>query len=387
MPTAEHQDAMYAYLFYRMLQRAENVFLFYNTETDVLGQGESSRYLKQLMYESGLPMERKVLHDPIQPSLINPIVIKKDKGVIEALIKLSEGNSRFKGISPSALNTYIECRLRFYLRHVAKVKEPDEVEEDLDARVLGNFLHEVMELFYRQLQDKKQSNVVVATDFTNGEAIIDDLIDKVFIKAYHLEPGKPVEYEGQRLVVREIVRRFAHRILEMDKGYAPFEIEVLEQGGLEYSVTIDQYPGSTLLGGKIDRVDRKGDLVRVIDYKTGKDKLDFDSVASLFSRDGKRNKAAFQTLLYALLYKTNAPRTSQKIVPGLINRMNLFDNDFKFGLKVGKNFVDDVDPLLTEFHARLKSLLDELYDPAVPFDQTTDVELCKFCSYQGICYR
>ena len=387
MPTAEHQDAMYAYLFYRMLQRAENVFLFYNTETDVLGQGESSRYLKQLMYESGLPMERKVLHDPIQPTLINPIVIKKDEGVIEALIKLSEGNSRFKGISPSALNTYIECRLRFYLRHVAKVKEPDEVEEDLDARVLGNFLHEVMELFYRQLQNKKQSNVVVATDFTNGEAIIDDLIDKVFIKAYHLEPGKPVEYEGQRLVVREIVRRFAHRILEMDKAYAPFEIEVLEQGGLEYSVTIDQYPGSTLLGGKIDRVDRKGDLVRVIDYKTGKDKLDFDSVASLFSRDGKRNKAAFQTLLYALLYKTNAPRTSQKIVPGLINRMNLFDNDFKFGLKVGKNFVDDVDPLLPEFHARLKSLLDELYDPAVPFDQTTDVELCKFCSYQGICYR
>ena len=91
--------------------------------------------------------------------------------------------------------------------------------------------------FIGTLQDKKQSNVVVATDFTNGEAIIDDLIDKVFIKAYHLEPGKPVEYEGQRLVVREIVRRFAHRILEMDKEYAPFEIEVLEQGGLEYSVT------------------------------------------------------------------------------------------------------------------------------------------------------
>jgi hypothetical protein len=104
-----------------------------------------------------LQLERKVLHDPIQPSLINPIVIKKDEAVIEALIKLSEGNTRFKGISPSALNTYIECRLRFYLRHVAKVKEPDEVEEDLDARVLGNFLHEVMELFYRQLQDKKQS--------------------------------------------------------------------------------------------------------------------------------------------------------------------------------------------------------------------------------------
>ncbi|HYI76071.1 MAG TPA: PD-(D/E)XK nuclease family protein, partial [Chryseolinea sp.] len=387
MPTAEHQDAMYAYLFYRMLQRAENVFLFYNTETDVLGQGESSRYLKQLMYESGLSIERRVLHDPIQPSLINPIVIQKDRGVIEGLVKLSEGNSRFRGISPSALNTYIECRLRFYLRHVAKIKEPDEVEEDLDARVLGNFLHEVMELFYRQLQERKKSNVVVAADFDNGGAIVDKLIDEVFIKSYHLEPGKPVRYEGQRLVVREIVKRFAHRILEMDKRYAPFEIEVLEQGGLDYLVAIDQYPGSALISGKIDRVDRKGDLIRVIDYKTGKDKLDFDSVASLFSRDSRRNKAAFQTLLYALLYKTNAPRTLRKIVPGLINRMNLFEDDFKFGLKVGKTFVDDADTLLPEFHIRLKSLLEELYDPKVPFDQTEDVELCKFCAYQGICYR
>ena len=78
---------------------------------------------------------------------------------------------------------------------------------------------------------------------------------------------------------------------------------------------------------------------------------------------------------------------SSKIVPGLINRMNLFDKDFKFGLKVGKNFLEDVEPLLPEFDQRLKNLLEELYDPSVPFDQTTDLELCKFCSYQQICYR
>ncbi len=387
MPTAEHQDAMYAYLFYRMLQRAENVFLFYNTETDVLGQGESSRYLKQLMYESGLTIERKILHDPIQPSTINPIVVQKDPHVIEALVKLSEGNGRFKGISPSALNAYIECRLRFYLRHVAKVREPDEVEEDLDARVLGNFLHEVMERFYHNIQKKKNKHRIEAKDFDNAEAVVDSLIDQVFIKAYQLVPGQPVEYEGQRLVVREVVKRFAHRILDMDKAYAPFDIEILEQGGLDYKVSIDQYPGAALISGKIDRVDRKDDLIRVIDYKTGKDKLDFTSIASLFSRDAKRNKAAFQTLLYALLYKSNTSQTSHKIVPGLINRMNLFDKDFKFGLKVGKNFVEDVDPLLPEFSQHLKTLVEELYNPAVPFDQTTDLELCKFCPYQRICYR
>jgi ATP-dependent exoDNAse (exonuclease V) beta subunit len=277
--------------------------------------------------------------------------------------------------------------LRFYLRHVAKIREPDEVEEDLDARVLGNFLHAVMELFYRRIQERKKSTLIERQDFDNAEGIVERLIDEVFVNAYQLEPNKPVLYEGQRLVVREVVKRFAHRILEMDKAYSPFNIEVLEQGGLAHSVPIDHYPGHTVISGKIDRVDRKGDLIRVIDYKTGKDKLEFESVASLFSREGNRNKAAFQTLLYALLYKVNAPKGLNKIVPGLINRINLFDKDFKFGLKVGKIFIEDVEPLLPDFEHRLKILLEELYDPTVPFDQTTDTDVCKYCPYSRICYR
>ena len=238
------------------------------------------------------------------------------------------------------------------------------------------------------LQERKKHNHIERGDFSHAASIVDTLIDKVFIESYHLEPGKSVEYEGQRLVVREVVKRFAHRILEMDEQYAPFDIELLEQGGLDYNVAIDRPPGSVLLSGKIDRVDRKGDWVRVIDYKTGRDKLDFESIASLFERDSKRNKAAFQTLLYALLYEVNRhPRSAGKIVPGLINRMNLFETDFKFGFKIGKDFLENVEPHLPEFRNHLKKLLDELFDPKVPFDQTTDPELCKFCAYQRICYR
>jgi len=306
---------------------------------------------------------------------------------MDALSRLSEGNSRFKGISPSALNTYIECRLRFYLRHVAKIKEADEVEEDLDARVLGNFLHEVMELFYKHIRDRKGSKLIEASDLNEADVLIDKLIDEVFINAYRLDPSKQVQYEGQRLVVREIVKSFARRIVEMDKAYAPFAMEALEQEGLLYNVKLDKPPGSVLISGKIDRVDRKDNLVRVIDYKTGKDRLDFDNVPSLFSRDQNRNKAAFQTMLYALLYKTNAPNEGDKIVPGLINRMNLFDKNFQFGLQVGKTYVGDVDPLLGEFEQHLRMLLEELFDPEVPFDQTTEIEICRFCPYEGICYR
>ena len=387
LPTVEHQDAIYAYLFYRVLQRAENIFLFYNTETDVLGQGEMSRYLQQLLYESDLKPERKVLHNPIQPLAIKPITITKNKEILDKLSLLNEGNVYFKGISPSALNAYIECRLKFYFRHIAKIKEPNEVEEDIDARVMGNFLHDVMELFYKRLREKKKNKNVDVTDFDDAEKVLDQLIEEVFIIQYNLEPGKKVQFEGQRLVVREVVKRFAMRIISLDKEYAPFSLEAIEQDGMLYRIKINQSPGWAVIGGKIDRVDSKDGVLRIIDYKTGKDKLDFESIASLFEREEKRNKAVFQTMLYALLYRTNSANTGKRMVPGLINRMNLFEDAFQFGFTLNRQPVTDVAPLLPEFEEHLRILLEEIFNPEEKFDQTTVLESCRICPYQNICYR
>ncbi len=389
LPTTEHQDAMYAYLFYRILQRAENVYIFHNAETDVLGQGETSRFLQQLIFESGLPVERKVLHNSISPKAVAPIVVQKSDMVMDALLKANEGSLHFKGISPSALNTYLECRLKFYFRHVAKIREADEVEEELDARVLGNFLHDVMERFYKSIVERKRSRLIEAGDFENYPEAVDALIDQAFVEAYRLNPAQKVEYHGQRLVVREIVSRFAHRIIEVDRGYVPFSMEGLEQSGLTFNVPISRPPHQAIIGGKIDRVDRKENTVRVIDYKTGKDKLSFESIQSLFAREPYRNKAAFQTLLYAVLYQKNFLNGTApvQLVPGLLNRMNLFDDDFSFGLRLGKTLVTDAAPLLTEFESLLQALLEELFDPAVPFDQTGDRDVCRLCPYKHICYR
>ncbi|MEP6737502.1 MAG: PD-(D/E)XK nuclease family protein [Chryseolinea sp.] len=387
MPTVEHQDAIYAYLFYRVLQRAENIHLFYNSETDVLGQGEASRFLQQLIYESGLEIDKKLLHNPIQPRPVTPITIPKTPGVKEALLKLNEGNTYFKGISPSALNTYIECRLRFYLHYIARIREPKEVEEDLDARIFGELLHGIMELFYTGIRERKGMKTIELVDLANANEEVDRLIDKGFIQTYNLNPEEKVVYEGQRLVVREVVKRFAHKIIENDRAYAPFILEATEQGGLLYSIKLPDSDNTVLLNGKIDRVDRKDDVVRVIDYKTGKDQLDFESIASLFVRDGKRNKAAFQTLLYALLYKSHTKHEKYRIVPGLINRMNLFDQNFQFGLKMNREYIEDVEPMLPEFKLHLSALVEELFVSDTAFDQTTNVELCRFCAFQGICYR
>lgn len=392
LPTTEHQDAFYAYLFYRVLQRAENVFLFYNTETDVLGQGEMSRYLQQIVFESGWKPTHKVLHNDIQPREIKPIVIKKDKSVLKSLAQLNEGNSRMKGISPSALNAYIECGLKFYFRHIARIKEAKEVEEDLDARSLGNLLHRVMELFYRSILDRKKSNLIEPGDLSLQDKTIEQLIDEVFIQQYSLDRNSKIVYAGQRLIVKEIIKSIAKQIIELDANYVPFSIEGLEREDLTCEVPISHEPGVVVIGGKIDRLDRKGNKVRVIDYKTGKDKVDFDSIESLFVDDSlfkKRNKAAFQTMVYAFLYKGNVKENGLQIAPGLVTRMNIFDEEFSFTLKMGmgKEPVNDAGPLFDEFEARLKNLLEEMFDPAQTFRQTSNSDNCKYCPYKGICYR
>lgn len=388
LPTTEHQDAMYAYLFYRMLQRAENVFLFYNTETDQLGQGEKSRYLQQLIFESGLQLQSHVLHNPLKPLVVDPIVIQKTEEVQQAIMKLNEGNTYFKGISPSALATYLDCRLQFYFKHVLRIREPNEVEDELGARELGNFLHQVMEKFYKNLAQRKRNKSVEVGDFADAKKVVEKLIDDAFAATFNMEPGKKVEYEGQSVVIQQLVRNFAIRILENDQHMTPFTMEAIEQDGLLHRMKIGHAPGYAVLGGKIDRVDRKENVVRIVDYKTGGDKLDFESVASLFDRTGKkRQKAVFQTLLYGFLYQTNFPlKADDQMITGIMNRELLFGGT-AFGLTINKRPVYNVLPLMEEFKLHLTALLEEIFNPEVTFDQTTETATCKFCPYKGICYR
>ena len=387
MPTVEQQDAIYAYLFYRVLQRAENVYMFYNSETDELGQGEMSRYLQQLLFESGLPIEKHVLHNELQAMTPGPLIVKKDARVFAALARYCEGPAFVRELSPTALNDYIECRLKFYMRHVARIREPKEVEEDLDARILGNFLHTVMEYFYRDIIERKGTYLIEESDFDSYETVVSSLIDRAFIKHYNLNPERRVTYEGQRLVVREIVNRFVNRIIEIDKEYAPFHIDALERKDMNVAVHLEKT--TVKIGGSIDRADRKDNVIRVVDYKTGKDLTSFTDVPGLFSREEKRNKAAFQTFVYTLVYGRNLKNSAErfKLVPGLMSRKNLFNEDFRFGLQYGRDFLEDATPLLPDFEEHLKQLLTEMFDPEVDFDQTTNLDICQFCSYNRICCR
>ncbi|MEQ9210008.1 MAG: PD-(D/E)XK nuclease family protein, partial [Pseudomonadales bacterium] len=214
------------------------------------------------------------------------------------------------------------------------------------------------------------------------------LIDKAFIELYKLDPDKTVTYEGQRIVVRTIVKEFMAKIIERDKSHAPFTIEALEQ---KFTIPIQIGDQEIVLGGKIDRVDSKSGTVRIIDYKTGKDELGVESIASLFDREGKRNKAAFQTMLYAYLYYKEL-KVEARLTPGLMNRKNLFESSYAFGHPLGKGYgkkpiIEDARQHFEEFESLLTDTHSDLYNPESPFDQTTNLKTCNWCSYKEICRR
>lgn len=386
LPTYEHQDAIYAYLFYRLLQRASNISFYYSTEPDIVGNGEMSRYLQQVLIESQLPVIKRVLHNPIHVHAIKSITIAKTPAVMEQLEKYvrNDGERPFF-LTPSSLNDYIECGLRFYLRQIALLKEAEEVEEEVDARVFGNILHDVVFWLYDELR-KAGSGVVQPGDLDITDLRIDGLIDRAFRKFYHMEADEDVIYEGKRVVVKEVVLTFLRKILERDMEYAPFEIRMLEDN---FNEKIVLPSGKQVrVGGKIDRADARNGTVRVIDYKTGRDDLTFESLESLFDGESRHNKAAFQTMLYSYVYFLHHG-AAEKIKPGLLNRNNLFGNDFRFGLKMGKSRdpMEDVGMLLPEFGKRLHEVVAEIFDPAVPFRQTANTKNCMYCSYRALCRR
>ncbi len=385
LPTTEHQDAMYAYLFYRVLQRAENVFLFYNTEPDILGQGEWSRFLQQLILESGWNVKPEILHTPLKPHPVPPIVIQKDERIQKMLARLNEGTMHSKGISPSALNMYIDCSLKFYFRYVARLKEPEEVEDAVDARLFGNLLHKVLEKFYRNIQLKKKGPLIQPDDFKQSSKVVDKLIEGTIREEFKLEAN--TTYGGNMLVVREVIRGFAEAVLKHDLVYAPFTIEGLERDEMLYTTTIAHAPGRAVLNGKIDRIDSKDGVVRILDYKTGKTENNFKDVNDLFTQRKDRPSAVFQTLLYALIYRANNQTAGKSLVPGLVSRNNLFEEEFRPHLLLDKEELTDASVILDDFEARLNEVVTEIFDPGKPFFQTEITETCKFCPYKAICYR
>lgn len=399
LPVQEQNDSIYAYTFYRLLHSAEEVHMIYTTASDQGKAGEKSRYIQQMDVELGREIDEEVIYIPIDQKSTESITIQKNAEVLKLLDKylMDERGESKTAFSPSALSVFLDCRLKFYFQYLANIQEKEEVSEEIDAAVFGNLAHLSMEILYQDFALRKGRTELEKSDFKElATNWVFPAIEKAIRIFYHLEGEAETKLNGQMAIARDVLQRYMQQILKIDEESAPFTLISLEKEK-RYSagISIDTIEGkqTVVLRGIIDRVDKQNGTVRLIDYKSGLDAKNFPDVASLFDRDHKsRNKAAMQTLFYGLIYQATHPQNTTPLKPAIFNLREMFLDDFNPYLQLKQPYktgveVNDYGDFEEDYRAGLKSLLEDMYNPEIPFDQTEDLKKCSYCPYKEICGR
>ncbi len=429
LTTMEHKDSIFAYYFFRLLQRATNISLVYNTATEGLNRGEMSRFMLQLLMESNHTVTRFNLTSGIELTAARSITIQKTPEILDILKKrcVLEGA---KPVSPTALNSLLDCPLRFYFQYVAGLKEPDEVSEDIDGAMLGLFFHHSAEFIYTSILLRKAArpsdteavlqaikNKTINQEIKAGtlRGMIDDVdlepwlknvqsieqvVDLFFrIDFFQLKDHQETpEYNGEQLVRRAIVTGFIKTLLKLDKERAPFELLGLEievsgeiqcanQTASSETEIQQQESIAVRFGGTIDRLDRKDGIQRILDYKTGGSPKNPSNVEALFADEADRANYVFQIFLYAAILQDRHPDTVY--CPELLYINKAAVTDFESGITLGskkeKQNVTDFKPYEVPFKTNLNNLIINLFNPEIPFFQTPHPEKCAYCDYKNIC--
>lgn len=357
LPVLENLDAISSYMVYRLLQRAKDINFVYNSLTDDSTSGEPSRILKQLAFESGFNFTYHELNLAIKTLPSKEVKIEKNgnKFIQDALQKYL---NKTKTLSPSALTQYIANPLDFFFNCIVGIKEPKEPKAVVEAKEVGSILHKVMEWFYAQMLDQE----ITAEWIKERQKKVPELVQKAFNFVIYNQPDKEVAYKGMQKVILAIVDAYVGIILEQDSGQAPFRIVSLEQKvSAEISFPVHGTEQSIKIYGVIDRVDVKDGITKIIDYKTGSDKLAFKDIPSLFDTNGKHiNKALIQTLLYTHVYEKFANKTFVEPNLYIVKTMNQEGVLFKAGRQnLSGEFLEQVKP---DFLIELRKKLTELFE-------------------------
>lgn len=394
MTTIEHKIAVYAYYFYRLLQRAERITLMYNTSSDGLNRGEWSRFMLQFLIEWPHPITRQFLEAGQSPQGTSPITVEKTPDVMRRMQSLFDVRANPKAkFSPSALNYYLDCPLKFYYRYVAGLSAPDEVSAEIDSATFGSIFHYAAEHIYKDLTTHgKVINKEALETLLRNEVKLQDYVDTAFKKLFFNVPqNEKPEYNGVQLINSAVIARYLKQLLQNDLRYAPFTFIASE---MEVDEPIDiQTPKGVIksrIGGIIDRMDSKNGTLRIVDYKTGGDADTPPHVESLFIPDKKRSNYVFQTFLYAAIMCRKQP--TMKIAPALLYIHRAATETYSLVIQMGeprkpKEAVEDFSKYEKEYRERLQGLLEEIFNPEKSFTQTEIIEKCTYCDFKALCKR
>ena len=385
LPTYEHQDSVWAYHFYRLIERASHVSLLYDTRSNGLQTGEVSRFVHQLHYHYEVPMRDKLVVYNVSSSKTPPLAVPKREDIMRRLDAYRKGGS--KAISASAINTYLDCPLKFYFSVVEGIREEEEVSETIESDVFGSILHKVMEELYKPFQGKMVT-VDLLKAIRKDTALLTGAIARAFASEF-FKTEVVRSLTGQNYLIGEMIRKYVEKILERDGKLPPF-VYIESERKINGLISLSDH-SEIRLKGFIDRVDEVRDAIRIIDYKSGSGTTTFSSIESLFNKEEKdRAKAVMQVFMYCWMYAHFTENKGKTIQPGIYYVRSLFSDPFDpsvyHRIERGKSEkVEDFSGYAQAFEEGLRGCLDEIFNPEIPFTQTPTGKACSYCPFKGIC--
>lgn len=385
LPTYEHQDSVWAYHFYRLIERASHVSLLYDTRSNGLQTGEVSRFVHQLHYHYEVPMRDKLVVYNVSSSKTPPLAVPKREDIMRRLDAYRKGGS--KAISASAINTYLDCPLKFYFSVVEGIREEEEVSETIESDVFGSILHKVMEELYKPFQGKMVT-VDLLKAIRKDTALLTGAIARAFASEF-FKTEVVRSLTGQNYLIGEMIRKYVEKILERDGKLTPF-VYIESERKINGLISLSDY-SEIRLKGFIDRVDEVRNAIRIIDYKSGSGTTTFSSIESLFNKEEKdRAKAVMQVFMYCWMYAHLTENKGKTIQPGIYYVRSLFSDPFDpsvyHRIERGKSEkVEDFSGYAQAFEEGLRGCLDEIFNPEIPFTQTPTGKACSYCPFKGIC--
>ena len=385
LTTVDYKVAIYQHYFHRLLQRASDVTILYNNATSDGKTAEMSRFMLQLMVENKIPISFLTLKAGQTPQLHAPKTIEKTPDVIAQMRK--RFSKEEGGISPTAINNYLRCQLRFFYRYVCGIAEPDSTEDDLiDNRLFGNIFHKAAQVIYTPFIGNTVSSMMLEEllkEEVTIERAVDEAIKQEFFKIN--DPSRPLPpLDGLQIINREVIIKYIRQLLEVDRRFTPFRIIDLEKWE---STEI----GGFKVGGIIDRLDSiynsdtGEELVRVVDYKTGsRDASSLPDVASIFTPEAVKDHSDYflQTFLYAHIVRSKSPN---KVSPCLLFIQHAGGKDYDPTLSIGKEPVTDIATYSDEYISLFENLLAEIFNPQLSFTPTDDRKHCETCPFASLC--
>jgi hypothetical protein len=378
LPGPREQEAVIAYHFYRLLQRSKEVVICWNASTDDFGAGEISRYLQQLRYEArGLPqltLTERVFQPAFRTDSLEPLhlSVRRDARMEQLLRERLE-----RGLAPTALSQYLDCRLKFAFAQLERLEEPDQLEEQLDARSIGNVLHHTLEAFYEPLLGQP----LQIASLLERKQQLSTLFEEALAEEMKNAPTK----EGLNLLIRRVCEDYLERFFaaeqqQLEAGAGSLELVASE---LECREALDFEGATVYIKGTIDRVDRLNGQLRITDYKTGKFDMKEVQLKSLDELAKPDNQKALQLMTYAWLYLKSHPHETD-VQSGIwsFRQLNsgLGSLQLQGSNRLGRELLDD-------FEGLLKQWIAELLDPATQFSQTDDLKRCERCNFRSVCQR